>query len=200
MKKLLIATSNPWKIQMFKDMLKNVKNIEFLFLNDFKEKAPSPEENWKTPQENALIKAKYYSEFYKIPTLADDAGFEIDELNWEPWVMARRWWWILPDNTSDEDWLKFYLNKTKEIPWEYLHGSFPFARCLYISNWKYFFQSDKKIFFLSRIPRKIFKPGWPVSALRVYKDWRHEMDIPPDDPIWQETLKKEDLIKLLNNL
>lgn len=199
MKKLLVATANPFKIKMFRDLLDGI-DINLIFLSDLAYSIESPVEDWITVEDNALLKAKYYSEITGYPTLADDAGFEVEELDWEPWIMARRWWWLLPDNISDEDWLEFYLNKTKNIDWEYLHWSFPFARCLYLTNWEYIFQSDRIDFLLSRLPAWDYIKGSPISALRVFHDGRRELDIPANDSIWQKNLKKEWLYKLLENL
>ncbi|MDD2487194.1 MAG: non-canonical purine NTP pyrophosphatase [Candidatus Gracilibacteria bacterium] len=200
MVKLLIATGNPGKISMFKDMVKDISDIEFLFLSDFKDIPMSPSEDGATPEENALLKAKYYSEHYNIPALADDAGFEIDELGGEPGIMARRWGGLFPDTIKDDDWIDFYLNKTRNIGGEFLHASFPFSRCIYMPDGRYFFQSDKIRFLLSREPRFPFKEGWPISALRVFEDGRHEMDIPFDDPVWEEQLNTKGLFELLDNL
>ena len=58
MKKLLIATWNPAKLNMFKSLLEDVDDIEFFTLSDF-EKVDSPDENASSVEWNALIKAKY---------------------------------------------------------------------------------------------------------------------------------------------
>lgn len=199
MKKLLVSTSNPGKIEMFRHLLDWI-DIDLIFLSDLDEEIESPEENGETVEDNALLKAKYYSEKTWLPALADDAGFEIDELGWEPGIKARRWAWMLSDDVSDEDWLAFYHDRIKDIPGERLNASFPFSRCLYLPTWEYFFQRDKIPFYLSREPRYPFKPGWPVSSLRIFPDWRHELDVPGDDPVWQEQAKKPGLWKLLENL
>jgi XTP/dITP diphosphohydrolase len=199
MKTLLIATSNPGKIEMFRELLNWIK-LNLIFLSDLDYKIDSPVEDWLTVEANALLKARYYSDITWFAALADDAWFEIDELGWEPWIMARRWNWLLPDTTSDQDWLNFYMERTKDIPWEKLNASFPFSRCLYLPSWEHFFQSDKIPFYLSRIPVNSFKPGWPISALRIFKDWRQEMDVPLNDEVWHEWAKKEGLWELLGNM
>lgn len=197
MKTLLIATWNPWKIQMFKNLLEDL-DLDLKFLTDLKLPYKSPEENWKDTQENAFIKAKYFCELSWLPTLGDDAGLQIEALDWAPWVMARRWWWELPDNVSDEDWLSFYLEKVKNIPEDLLKASFSFTRCLYLPNWKYFFQNDATHFYLTKKPRRPYKPGWPTSAIKIWENWKHELDTDPTDPIWQENLKKEWFLDLIN--
>lgn len=194
--KLLIATTNKAKIRMFESML-NRHGVDFVFLDSVGLAIDPPEENGKTPVENAILKARYYCERSGIPTLADDAGFEIDDLGGEPGIMARRWGGQLPDTISDEGWLEFFLGKVKDIPKEKLAASFPFARCVYFPDGKSLVQEDKVEFHLVRNPRRPYKAGWPISSVRVFLDGRHELDVPADDPLWNEQLKKEGLIAML---
>jgi len=199
MKTLLIATGNPSKRTMFQEIVKEIDDIEFLYLTDFPS-VPTPIEDGKTVQENALIKAKYYFDKFGIPVLSDDAGFEIRELNNAPWVQTRRWWWELPDTVSDEDRLTHYLDKVKDIPWDRVHGAFPFCRCLYLWADEYFFQNEFTEFYLTKTPRRPFKPGRPTSAIKVLLDGRHELDVPAGDIAWQGRFKPEWLKNLLLNL
>lgn len=199
MKKLLIATWNPAKLEMFKNLLDDIDDIEILTLADF-EKIDEPVEDWDTVEENALIKARYYCEAFWVATLSDDAWFEIHELDWIPWVKARRWWWELHENTSDEDWLNHFLEKINHVEKEMLNWSFPFARCLYLPDWRYYFQKEYISIRLSKTPRIPFKAWWPLSSVVHYHDGRHQLDIPDDDPFWHEQVKKDWLIKLVENL
>ena len=50
------------------------------------EGAPEPEENGKTFEENALIKAKSAAEFTGLPALADDSGLCVDALDGAPGI------------------------------------------------------------------------------------------------------------------
>lgn len=197
--KLLIATWNPAKLLMFQNLLKNFEGIDFFCLSDFPE-VEEPEEDWKTPQENAYIKAQYYSNIFDIPTLADDAWFEIEDLWWAPWVKARRWWWELPVEVSDEDFIKHYLEKIKDINKEIVKGAFPFSRCLYINDKEHYFQNEVIDLYLSKTPRRPFKKWWPISSVNIMPDWRHFLDVPDDDPLLYERLKKEWLFELIKNL
>jgi XTP/dITP diphosphohydrolase len=199
MKKLLIATWNPWKEDMFKKLL-NGEDYDLVFLSDLEVDYENPLEDWHTVEENAFIKAKYFCELTGIPTLWDDAWFEITELSWLPWVKARRWAWELPDSTSDEDWLEFFLKKVKHLTNEKLEASFPFSRCLYLPSWKYFYQTDKIDILVSKIPRKPFISWLPISSVCFYPDWRHQLDVSNEDPIYIEHSKKEWLLELLKNI
>ena len=194
--KLLIATTNKGKIQMYQDLLKG-ERVDFSFLDEIEKSIISPEENGSTPEENALLKARHYCEKIGLPTLADDSGFAIDALNGEPGIMARRWGGVLPDTVSDEEWLWFYLNKTKDIREELIKACFPFCRAIVFPDGRSFVQNDKIDFFLSKKPRRPYPPGWPITSLRIFPDGRHELDISKEDPIWQTQMKREGLIRLL---
>jgi len=76
MQKILIATSNQGKKKEMLEFFKSIKNIEFLSFKDFPEhkNIPEPDENGQTFEENALIKAKFYAEFFNIPTISEDSG------------------------------------------------------------------------------------------------------------------------------
>jgi XTP/dITP diphosphohydrolase len=194
--KLLIATTNKGKIQMYRDLLKG-ESVDFGFLDEVGQKIPNPEENGATPEENAVLKARHYCQAVGLPTLADDSGFAIDALNGEPGVMARRWGGALPDTVSDEEWLSFYLDRVKNIRGQLLKAGFPFCRAIVFPDGQTFVQNDKIDCLLTKKPRRPYPPGWPTTSIRVFLDGRHELDIPKDDPVWQAQLKRGGLIDLL---
>lgn len=74
-------------------------------------------ETGKTFEENAIIKAKYYCKKSKLPTIADDAGAEIDFLNGKPGVNTHRWAHEHRDN-SDEEIINYTLRQLKGVPME----------------------------------------------------------------------------------
>src|SRR3989344_8229829 len=86
--KILIATKNPGKAREMKIFLGD--GFEIVSLTDLPG-APDVEETGTTFEENALLKAKFYFDWSGIPSIADDAGLEIDYLNGEPGVLSRRW-------------------------------------------------------------------------------------------------------------
>lgn len=59
MRKILIATANPAKKAMFQELLRNT-DITLVTLDEYQNIIP-PEENGHTVEENAYIKAHYYS-------------------------------------------------------------------------------------------------------------------------------------------
>ena len=71
---LIVGTNNLGKLREIKDLLPN--NIKIYSPKGLK--IESPKENGKTFKENALIKAKFFSNKAKMICLADDSGLEID--------------------------------------------------------------------------------------------------------------------------
>jgi len=119
MNKLLIATSNRGKIEQIKPVLEDLP-LELVFLPDLKLNLEA-EENGKTLEENALIKANFYSGLTGLWTLSDDMGMEIDALGGEPGVKSRRW----PGHeASDEELIQLTLDKLKGVPFKERKASF----------------------------------------------------------------------------
>jgi len=96
MKRLLIASKNKGKINEIKhalDGLSRELGIEILSLNDMPgdEKLKEVEEPTMTYEGNAIIKAMTIGNRFKMLTLADDTGLEIDALDGRPGVNSRRY-------------------------------------------------------------------------------------------------------------
>ncbi|MFY9462075.1 MAG: non-canonical purine NTP pyrophosphatase [Candidatus Sungiibacteriota bacterium] len=113
MKKLLIATKNPGKIQEYRALLKG-EPFEIVTLSDVKITVPIDEDG-DTMEENAVKKAVHYAYFSNMPALGDDGGIEVEALGGEPGVKTRRW----PGyEATDEELIEMMLKKMKGIPWE----------------------------------------------------------------------------------
>jgi XTP/dITP diphosphohydrolase len=89
MKQFLLATTNKGKLNDVKEILKaaNLEILSFLDFNDF----PYVEETGKTFLENAELKAKEAFEKYAIPSIGDDSGLEVFQLNGEPGIYSARY-------------------------------------------------------------------------------------------------------------
>ena len=88
MHKLLIATTNQAKFREISGLLNDVP-LKLLSLKDVGITKHAAETG-KTLEENAIIKAKFYQKLSGIPTISDDAGFEIDYLRGWPGVKSHR--------------------------------------------------------------------------------------------------------------
>ena len=95
--KIIFATGNKNKMRESRDILSDL-GMEILSM---KEAGIDKEinEDGKTFEENALIKARAVAEYTDAVVLADDSGLEIDYLNKEPGIYSARY---LGEDTSYE--------------------------------------------------------------------------------------------------
>ena len=111
--KLLFATGNEYKFNLMKERLKEFTDIELVSPKmlgiDVK-----VDENGKTAEENAIIKARAYYEVTKIPTIAEDSGLYIDKfsINEQPGLFVKRVNGV--EGLSDSEVLKYYIDKLKK--------------------------------------------------------------------------------------
>jgi XTP/dITP diphosphohydrolase len=90
MTSLLIATTNSGKLREIAGILEGVP-ATLLALND-RPPLDEPEETGTTFEENARLKARYYSNATGLASVADDSGIEIDALDKAPGVHSARWY------------------------------------------------------------------------------------------------------------
>lgn len=86
---LIVATRNRGKAREIREALKGL-GLRILSLSDFAD-VPDVEENGKTFVENALKKARFYSNYFGTLTLADDSGLEVDFLKGLPGIYSARY-------------------------------------------------------------------------------------------------------------
>lgn len=163
MKKLLIATKNIWKATEIAEVIWNLW-YEILNLNDLN-CDEDVEENWETYEANAKIKAEFFWNKYKIPTIADDSWIQVEALSWELWIKTRRWWaW---ENATDKEWLDYFLERMDRE--DNRNADFYSSICFYDWNEFTFFNwmckgillREKKCESLKWIPiSSIFIPEW----------------------------------------
>lgn len=106
-KKLIFATSNPYKIKEVKAMLGDDFNIGGLNDIDCNEDIP---ETQPTIEGNALQKARYVVEHYGVNCFSEDTGLEIESLDMEPGVYSARY--AGPQRNS-EDNMNLVMEKLK---------------------------------------------------------------------------------------
>ena len=90
MDKILLATTNTSKIKELKDIFKQT-GVEILSLNDLDTRYETPVEDGNSYQENAKIKAVYYSKLTGLPCIADDSGLEVQVLDNKPGIFSARY-------------------------------------------------------------------------------------------------------------
>ena len=117
--KILLGTKNDHKIIEMTRIIKtyaknNDKEFEIFSLKDFDDRI-EPDENGHSFVENAMIKAKYYYEIFKIATIADDSGLEVEALHNEPGIYSARYASKNDKNSTDQENRKKLLSKMKHI-------------------------------------------------------------------------------------
>ncbi|OGZ97373.1 MAG: hypothetical protein A3I44_04325 [Candidatus Sungbacteria bacterium RIFCSPLOWO2_02_FULL_51_17] len=111
MKKLLLASTNPGKIEEYRRLLGHLP-IDVISLKD-QGISMAVDEDGKTFEDNAIKKAILYHSISGLPTLADDGGIEIDHLRGEPGVLSRRW----PGyEASDDALIEMTLERMRGVP------------------------------------------------------------------------------------
>ena len=109
--KIILATQNLGKLKEFHQLSKG-KKFEFIPMpEDLKE---MPEETGSTFKENAFIKAKYVSEYFEMPALADDSGLEVDALNGAPGIFSARYSSLRTDLSNSTKLLRDMKGVEKE--------------------------------------------------------------------------------------
>jgi len=88
-KKLLIATTNPAKLDEYRRLLRDFR-VDPVSLRDAGIGGQAPEDA-PTFLDNARLKARFYSLRCGLPVLADDGGLEVDALGGAPGVRSHRW-------------------------------------------------------------------------------------------------------------
>ena len=107
MKKILIGTHNAGKFKELSLLLsKKTKKISPKTL-----KVKSPKETGKTFEENAKLKAKYFSKFTDLPVISDDSGLCIKSLKNRPGIYSARW---AKKHGSFKKAMKFILKQMKK--------------------------------------------------------------------------------------
>ncbi len=170
---VLIGTTNPAKIKMFKGFLEDI-DITFYTLRDLgiDEK---PLEVGGTPEENALIKAKFYSKYFDV-VLCHDSGLYFDKLDMldkrQPGLHVRT-----PNGVKsldDEEMIVYYSELVRSLGGKvlayYLNGMAVYNKGKFFS-----FLEDKTSaldhsFYMVDSPSALRHPGWPLDSISLYKD------------------------------
>lgn len=129
MKQLLIWTRNSSKIRRWSNHFWDkfeIISLKDVWIND------EVEESLDDLIWNSQKKALYYAKKSWILTFSDDTWFFIDELWWLPGVAVRRWWWEIPNEISDQEFIEFFKKKVEWL--NNFTAYFKYARLL-ITIW-----------------------------------------------------------------
>ena len=163
---LLFATHNQWKTQLFRPVFERY-GFEVLTLGDVSINDKPPDELAATAVDNALAKARYYHSDKYPWVFGDDAGLEIEALNGEPGLQARRWGGIFPDDVDDQTWLDYLLERMKDVPVGRRTARFVAGWALITPDGSEFTREVNAPFEIAAQPMRDISPGSPITAIRI---------------------------------
>ncbi|MDP3998380.1 MAG: non-canonical purine NTP pyrophosphatase [bacterium] len=162
MKKLLIATKNPAKLEEFRMFLKDLP-LKIVGLADLNI-SDSFEETGKTFTENAKAKAMFFVKKSGLLTLADDGGIEIEALGGEPGIKSRRW---LDGKTDaqDEELINYTLKRLEGVPLSKRRAQFRAVLALAIPSGEVYVSEGVIKGIIAEKPLIKRKVGYPYRSL-----------------------------------
>lgn len=163
---ILFATANPGKKQLFTPIFARY-GLRCVTLTEAGLTDHRPAETGRTPEENALLKARPFHSSRWPLVFADDAGLEIDALNGEPGLQTRRWGGRFPDDVDDETWLRYLLARLEGIPPEKRTARFVSAWAIIDPAGDEHVRRIVTEFCIASRPLRPITPGFPLSAVRI---------------------------------
>ena len=188
--KLIFATHNKNKVN---EILKKLpENIEIKTLNDLSIQEEIPETG-STLEENALIKAKFINENFKVNCFADDSGLEVESLENAPGVYSARYAGEPKNDEKNMDKLLLALENHSNR-----NAQFRTVICLILLGKEYFFEGIIKG---KIIHARKGKDGFgydPIFIPDGYEKTFAEMTIEEKNKISHRALAVEKLVEFLN--
>jgi XTP/dITP diphosphohydrolase len=182
--KILFASHNPSKFRRFKDSIDwNELGFEFVRITDLNLPIEDPEETGATEKENAKIKADAYYKISKIPSLALDTGFYIENYPPEkqPGKHVQRIAGVLHSDSDDQRFEKmsqYYIKIAKEFGGD-AKAYFLDAFCLFDGT-NYFYEEARRSALIT--DRVNFKDvHFPIASVyKVPQFGKYYHDLSPD--------------------
>lgn len=116
MSRVVLASNNAKKLGELQRILAPlVPDVEVVGLSDVAS-YDEPAETEPTFEGNALIKARACLQATGLPSLADDSGLCVDELNGMPGVLSARWSGVPKDQGGDRANNALLLNQLRDAP------------------------------------------------------------------------------------
>lgn len=193
---LLIATTNPGKLEELKRFLSDVP-VTLVSLADVGISDPA-NETGSTFDENAILKARHYAKISGLPTLADDGGFEIDALNGEPGVKSHRWVYGDRENT-DEELVAYTIERMGKVPEGNRGAQLRLVLALVMPDGTAKTAEEKVRGVVPLAPRNKVTPGFPYRSLlflpEINKYYNHDELTPEETDRYNHRKKALDKLK-----
>lgn len=171
--KVLIGTTNPSKVKRFEELLDG-HDVEFYTLKDLGIE-DEPEEMGTTPEENAVIKARFYGHYFDR-VICNDSGLYFDALPIEddrqPGLNIRT-----PggcDRLDDEEMIAYYASLVKSLGGKvlayYLDGIAVYNRGKISSYMENSEATRESAFYMIDQPSGCRHPGWPLDSISLNRN------------------------------
>ena len=196
--KVLFATTNPAKVNKYKEELKK-NNIDLITIKDLNIEL-DVEENGKNALENAYIKAKAYYDATEITTIGMDNNLFIEELPDEkqPGTHVRR---VNGKYLNDDEMIEYYTNLVKENGGR-LTAKWVYGMVIYNGKQAKEYTWSKEHFYFIDKPSEKRNPGYPLDSISIIPEYnKYLVELTEEERKYN---KKEDIDSviefLVNNL
>ena len=175
---ILVGTSNPSKVRFFQQFIEQ-EDVRLVTPGELGI-GESPEENGRTPVENAVLKAEFYGQYAPCAVCAD-SGLYFDELSLDdprqPGLHIRT---PQGKRLDDEEMIAYYADLVRSLGGKvtayYLDG---FA--LRMGENTYTFAATReecraRAFTMTDTPCVYRRPGWPLDSLSYDHDGKAFLD------------------------
>lgn len=167
MDKILFATSNETKAKRFSKGLEN-NNIKVTTLKDI-DKEIDVEEDGTTAIENALIKAKAYSNIVDMPVMAMDDTLYLEGVpeQYQPGLYVRR---VNGKRLNDEEMIEHYIDLVEKYGSDgKITARWVYGMAIINNNKEYTYSWSKNDFYLVSTRSNIINPGYPLNSISINK-------------------------------
>lgn len=166
-KKILLGTTNPSKVRRFREFL-NGYDVEICTLKDLGI-IDEPQETGCTPEENAILKAKFYGKYFDA-VICNDSGLYFDDLDLndsrQPGLNVRT-----PEGRrlDDEEMRTYYSALVHSMGGQalayYIDGIAVYHRGKIASFMEDRESARQSAFYMTDKPLDIRHPGWPLDSM-----------------------------------
>lgn len=133
--KIILATSNPHKLEEINAINKNPEIVFDVVKGDF-----DPVEDGVQFKDNALIKAKEAAKIMKTYCLADDSGLCVDALEGRPGIHSARY------ADTQKEKIEKLLAEMKDVPYDWRNAHFVCSMALVDANGNLLHAQEGKVF------------------------------------------------------
>ncbi len=165
MKKILFATHNPGKLNLYKSMLASLP-VEIVGLDDLNIKY-EVEEIGNNEQEIATKKVTEYSKLSKLPVISEDTGLYFDDIpeSEQPGTKINS---VNGRKMSEDERIEHYLNLVKKHGGK-LVGVYRKAVAIYDKTLHVYVYS-RRVIFVDKICEKR-NPGFPLDSITITPEY-----------------------------